>query len=705
MKSNQKTLKKMIRKQEDIITDEELFLSSAYQNYQTSLAQAATGRYRRGLQVIMEWDSSEDSYIAYTDNYKIHINADNPITQSFPSRFLRSQSCIGLNGHEIGHLLYTDFTSLGIYLQTLESGVFYPDVPEFTQISHKKNLEELQDAFEQKDKATCLTFSKCASNICNVLEDIFIESCMCEAFPGTYKQGILLNNLRFSEQLPSIQDQIDNEYSDFAITANLIIAYCKAGIVNNLSDYKGAYLDYLEECIPYIEDALYAEDVNVRYRATNQILIILWPYLKPIIEKTREDLEEQNETEAAEGLEKELGEQIKGGSPLPTGKGGKAPAKTPSNAPASENEDDTNGATTPLTRQQAVTEAQKVVHEEGGRIALTKTNTLLDENNPGITHNYQYAGSGYEQAANDMFQILNGLAEEKAEAQYEQEMTEELQKAADDIHYGNAHTGVHVTINRMPQVPSAMVQDYQTIAPPLLRASRRLQNTILPLLRDEAEGGKLKNLLLGKRLDMRSLYKEDGTIFTRTRLPSAEQKLAVGLLVDESGSMEWGDRITHARKTAIVLYDFCTSLGIPITIYGHSTDGTGVALYSYAEFDSVDTSDAYRLMDMSARSGNRDGAALRFVAEHLDKRPEHKKLLIIISDGQPADTGYIGTEAEADLRGIKKEYEKKGIVLFAAAIGDDRESIKRIYKQGFLDITNLDELPKNMALLVKQYLN
>ena len=139
---------------------------------------------------------------------------------------------------------------------------------------------------------------------------------------------------------------------------------------------------------------------------------------------------------------------------------------------------------------------------------------------------------------------------------------------------------------------------------------------------------------------MRSFHHQDGSFFIRTRLPADEQRLAVGLLIDESGSMGWGDRITHARKTAIVLYDFCVSLGIPVTIYGHSTDYRGVALYSYAEFDSVDENDRYRLMDMIDRSGNRDGAALRFVAEHLAKRPENRKLLILISDGQPADTGY-----------------------------------------------------------------
>lgn len=73
----------MIRDTESKITDEELFLSSAFQKYQTSLAKAATGRSRYGLQVLMEWDSSENADIAYTDNYRIHCNAANSITQSF----------------------------------------------------------------------------------------------------------------------------------------------------------------------------------------------------------------------------------------------------------------------------------------------------------------------------------------------------------------------------------------------------------------------------------------------------------------------------------------------------------------------------------------------------------------------------------------------------------------------------------------------
>ena len=528
MNSNQKKLQQMIKDQTLTLTDEELFLSSAYQKYLSSMAKAATGRYRQGLQTLMEWDASDGAGLAYTDNYKIHINAGNHITQSFPSRMLRSESLVGMNGHETAHLLFTDFTTLGLYLRSMENGSFYPEEPSFDD-QYQESCEEMLEAVHEKDKAVCLTLSECASHISNILEDIYIEARMCDAYPGIFKQGIELNCLRMNELMPSLQSQIDNGFSDFSIVANLLLQYCRAGTVNNLHGYTGPYLDYLEDCVPFVEESIYSDDVK-------------------------------------------------------------------------------------------------------DRLQLAKTSTILEENNPGITYNHQYLGSGYEKSASDLFRILNSVATEKAEEQYQQEMTEELQKAANDIHYGNAHAGIHVTVNRMCSVPDYLIKDYQSIAPPLLRASKRLQKTIAPLLKEESEGGKLKNLQFGKRLDTRALHHEDGTFFTRTRLPSEEQKLAVGLLIDESGSMSSSDRITYARMTAIVLYDFCQSLQIPVTIYGHTTPDceSGVALYSYAEFDSIDTSDRYRLMDMSARNGNRDGAALRYVAEHLSKRPENQKLLIII---------------------------------------------------------------------------
>lgn len=110
------------------------------------------------------------------------------------------------------------------------------------------------------------------------------------------------------------------------------------------------------------------------------------------------------------------------------------------------------------------------------------------------------------------------------------------------------------------------------------------------------------------------------------------------------------------------------------------------------------------MMDISARGSNRDGAALRFVADQLSKRPEQIKLLILVSDGQPADYGYSGSAAEEDMRGIKQEYQRKGVLLIAAAIGSDKENIERIYGDSYLDITDLTQLPVKLTNIVKRHI-
>ena len=99
-----------------------------------------------------------------------------------------------------------------------------------------------------------------------------------------------------------------------------------------------------------------------------------------------------------------------------------------------------------------------------------------------------------------------------------------------------------------------------------------------------------------------------------------------------------------------------------------------------------------------------DGAAPRSVAEQLAKRPEEVRLLILVSDGQPCDSWYYGSAAEEDLRGIKLEYRRRGVIFIAAAIGDDKPDIERIYGDSFLDITDLTQLPVKLTNMVKRYI-
>ena len=322
-----------------------------------------------------------------------------------------------------------------------------------------------------------------------------------------------------------------------------------------------------------------------------------------------------------------------------------------------------------------------------------------------MEYDEDYQREHNDAAASDIERMLDRMAEKAACKQLENERLRELNEAAQSISYGDIHEGVDITVHRIAEVDDELQDQYHEIAGPLLTISRQLQRTLVQKLKDQQRGGKQTGLVMGRRLDAHALCRNDGKVFYKNNLPNEIPRISVGLLLDESGSMCCGDRSTYARAAAIILYDFCQSLNIPIMVYGHSTGwGADVDLYSYAEFDSIDKDDKYRLMDISARCSNRDGAALRFVAEQLSKRTEEVRILILVSDGQPAASGYSGTAAEEDLRGIKQEYKRKGILFVAAAIGDDKQNIERIYGDSFLDITDLNELPNKLTAVIKRYM-
>lgn len=686
MRTSHRTIRKLIKEEKSKITDEQLFTSRQFAAYMTDIVETATNRYRRKSKVRMSWDISEQSETAWTDNRVIQINAGNSVTRSFPTRSLKADSILGLAGHEAGHILFTDFTMLKTYFLALSSGKFYPEEPEGLPPLQMLNLQKIKECFENEDKGAIKAISLVARNLTNIMEDIYIESRMIDAFPGSFKDGILLFNLRAAEDIPTVSEQIANGNHDVFIILNLLSQYAIAGDINNVDGYKGKYLDVLYECVPILDEAAYDDDARLRYAAANKMLVILWPHMQSLIEQAREDIQNESET-----LEETAATQLAGPSSTPVGTGKPVASKGKyQHSPSSEDED-----------REAI---QKVLDYETGRLELEKTEEIEEGDSGGISHDLEFAGSGYvSQAAEDIQRVLTQLAEEAAYERYEEELSEELQQEARSIFYGNAHRGIHVHVNRMGYVPNEYRVSYQRVFPALLPISKRLQKQVSQILKDAKDGGKLDGLPYGRRINARNVVRNDGKIFYKTKLPNDQADIAVCLLIDESGSMSDCDRITKARAAALIIHDFCKGLEIPLAVYGHTEDND-VQLYSYAEYDSMDGNDAYRIMDMSSRCGNRDGAALRYAAERLMTRREEIKLLILISDGQPAANGYHGTAAEADLRGIKQEYSRKGIHLFSAAIGDDKPNIKRIYGDGFLDISDLNRLPVNLGNLIIRYI-
>ena len=408
--------------------------------------------------------------------------------------------------------------------------------------------------------------------------------------------------------------------------------------------------------------------------------------------------EKEDESEKAADAENESGDEesnsSESGEESPNGDESEGTVSGQENQEETPVDTGTQGQTPPT---------QEVSSEEKGRLPLEQTDSLYNPDGGEIKNDDEYEGSGYTNSAADLERLLENIAERAVHTQLEKERKNELNELAQSISYGNIHDGVDKTVHRISEVSDDMKELYKSCAAPLLNISRLLQRSIKQQLNDKRNGGKQTGLLMGRRLDTHSLSRNDGHVFYKNALPNNTPELSIGLLLDESGSMGGCDRATYARAAAIILYDFCKALNIPVMVYGHST-GSGVDLYSYAEFEAIDRDDCYRLMDISSRGSNRDGAALRFVAEQLSKRREDIRILILVSDGQPADTGYYGTAAEEDLRGIKQEYARKGILFIAAAIGNDKENIERIYGDSFLDITDLNKLPVALTSVVKRHI-
>jgi len=713
MRTSHREIRKRILEEKSKISDEEFFTSKAYRGYLTDLAEAATKRYNRPLKVMIVADHDNDE-LAFTDFNGIFINACNEITWSMPSRRLRSLSIEGLEAHEIGHNLFTDNRIWISYHKKMEQGKFYPNLPTGLDAMQKLHAKEILDALvDETDDVPRMVICSTKKALSNILEDGYVDARYSFEFPGNSARGIALNNLRINEKAPDIESMVNKKYYDHNIVLNLLIQYVNAGELNNLSGYSGELLDAVNALVPTIDACIHDEDARVRCDAVNRIMIDLWPMMQRCFDSLRDmksqeqnnqsqsgngqgggsgsGVPNQNQSSGSNAVEEELNNQLPKCAPNFTVKTSAVPS-TGSFVP------DENKALAMRTQM------ERVLNEETERIASHLTSLQEGEGDGGISINTQYEGNGYEYAAADIERVLEEMAEGRVHEAIEEELTEELQQEADSISYGNAHRNIHVTVNRMAHVDQNLIDSYHAIAPDLLMLSKRLQRSVASILRDKRQGGKQTGLLIGKRLNQHAFHRNDGRIFCNTRLPTEPINLSVGLLIDESGSMSGNDRITRARATAIVVQDFCEKLGIPLTIMGHTAWNSHVELFSYAEFDSVDKNDRYRLMDMSARDCNRDGAALRYVAEKLSKHPSEVKMLIIICDGQPNDNGYSGSGAEADLRGIKLEYSRKGVQIFAAAIGDDRDKIERIYGSGFLDITDLNQLPVMLTNLIARNL-
>lgn len=744
---NHRRVKQLLNEKRSKITDRQFFTSRILAGHFEDVAAAQTKRYRynRRVHVNIYWDP-KDHNGACTNNTSIRINAGHPSVTKIRGRMNRYEMICGLFAHELGHVLYTDFLAKQTYMNYLSAYKFFPAPPVLKEAQDARNEKDFWE-YVKADPRNMAFAQQIAFFIANVLEDGYIESRILAQFPGMLGYNLSIMRDHQFKDMSTVTQLIEKEDDGsghiFQSILQIILSYALFGEIKYgetpLSDIR---IQTVFKLIPQIDDAVTTTSAKERWQIVSLILIRLWHHIEDYIEICKEHQDEA----ASAGSGSSAGEVLAGllqalsgtssqgegsGTPVPGADKDAPPAvnsekreKTKAECKSDENEsgeDSENAESESNTNQSDEAESdsnfspdsidggtsgkQATTSEEGGRIPYHQTDSVSEPVGGETQYDDDYKREQGDRAAADIERMLEQMAEKAACKQLENERIQELNEAAQSISYGNIHNGVNIAVHRIAEVDEELQDQYHQICGPLLTISKQLQRNLIQKLKDQQRGGKQTGLVMGRRLDAHALCRNDGKVFYKNNLPNEIPRISVGLLLDESGSMSCGDRSTYARAAAIILYDFCQALNIPVMVYGHSTSWSrGVDLYSYAEFDAIDKNDKYRMMDISARGSNRDGAALRYVAEQLSKRDEDVRILILVSDGQPADTGYSGTAAEEDLRGIKQEYKRKGLLFVAAAIGDDKQNIERIYGDSFLDITDLNQLPMKLTAVIKRFM-
>ncbi|HBT63798.1 MAG TPA: ATPase, partial [Ruminococcaceae bacterium] len=288
------------------------------------------------------------------------------------------------------------------------------------------------------------------------------------------------------------------------------------------------------------------------------------------------------------------------------------------------------------------------------------------------------------------------------------EFRKQLNKEARQSVQSSCHEDIKLIVHR-PEATAEDREEYNSMTSTLLPVIRELIRKTNPLLEHEVSAEFAKSQLYGTKFCADQAASLDFRVFARKRPPGEKPSLAVALRIDESASMSAFGRLEAAKQAAVALYEFCTGCGIPIMVYGDTADRSKreqMSIYAYVDFQSKDADEKYVLMNIQARSNNRDGMALRIISDRLLNAPQRTKVIISISDGQPkAMPDYTGEKAAYDMKDTLQEYRRKGIQFLAAAIGQDKEAIRELYgAENTLDITDLKQLPARLVQVIARFM-
>ena len=99
------TYRERIKEEQKKLSPSQVFFSEGYRKLFRDLANEVAGEK---LEQLLLYQSTEDGLAGWNDGKRIGINIGNLITGSFLELEQKSDSLIGILGHECGHARFTD---------------------------------------------------------------------------------------------------------------------------------------------------------------------------------------------------------------------------------------------------------------------------------------------------------------------------------------------------------------------------------------------------------------------------------------------------------------------------------------------------------------------------------------------------------------------------------------------------------------------
>ncbi len=186
--------------------------------------------------------------------------------------------------------------------------------------------------------------------------------------------------------------------------------------------------------------------------------------------------------------------------------------------------------------------------------------------------------------------------------------------------------------------------------------------------------------------------------------------LAVVVLLDlsESTNEKVGDTdktiLQLTREAATLVATAIEGIGDPFALHGFASDGRhDVQYYRFKDFNQhFDDEARARLAGMKGGLSTRMGAALRHAGYHLMKQQERRKLILLVTDGEPADIDE--TDPQHLRRDTKKAVEElysSGVLTYCLTLDPHADNyVKRIFGENhYTVIEHVDRLPEQLPLL------